>query len=154
MSKFFQAANDGRLVLTTDNDNLDISSVIALAETDGTLKVSVNSAGAAVGKLLAQDDATPVQAAVYTVPASKRAVIEKIVMLNRDSVIRSVVFLGVSIGGGALGNADLLAADKYIGPNQSLIWTGDLYLAATDEIRFVDSSSQIGIQIWGYEIDV
>lgn len=105
-------------------------------------------------KLLGQSGNFAGEVALYTVPASKKAVIDKVVFLLRDTNLSRTLWWGHSPGGGALANQDYLGFGLIFRPSGHRTFEGPIYMAATDELRFQASAAQFTVLIYGREWDV
>jgi hypothetical protein len=96
-------SQESRAWVTFDNDNLDISGVVPLAETDGTLKVSVSPVGAnSVGKSLGSSEPTPgTNTVVYTVPAATTAHVSMVSVCNKNKAVPAQIRFAISASGGS-----------------------------------------------------
>lgn len=88
---------------------------------------------------------------VYTVPASREAVISTIVIANRATTAGSFR-LSVRPAGATQANQHYLAFDVPIAGSDSTTLTLGITLAATDVITFYASSANMSINVFGTEI--
>ena len=87
----------------------------------------------------------------YTVPTSTDTVVSSLIVCNRAAT--SALFrVGVSVGGGALVNADYLYYDVTIAGNDTFVATVGVTMSATDEFRVESSTANLTFSFFGSEV--
>jgi len=101
-------------------------------------------------KILGQQaTAATTETSLYT--ASTEAAVHTITVCNRGGTA-ATFRIGLSQGGGALGNADYIYYDETVPANQTFAATFGIALAANDEIRVYASNANLSFSCWGTEI--
>lgn len=89
---------------------------------------------------------------LYTVPASKAAIVSTIVIANRDS--SSATFrIAVRPAGASIANQHYIAYGVSVGANDSTALTLGVTLATTDVITVYASSANLTFNAFGSEVD-
>lgn len=89
---------------------------------------------------------------LYTVPASKAAIISTIVIANRDSA--SATFrIAVRPAGASIANQHYIAYGVSVGANDSTALTLGVTLATTDVVTVYASSANLSFNAFGSEVD-
>ena len=89
---------------------------------------------------------------LYTVPASKAAIISTIVIANRDSA--SATFsIAVRPAGATIANQHYIAYGVSVGANDSTALTLGVTLATTDVVTVYASSANLSFNAFGSEVD-
>lgn len=87
---------------------------------------------------------------LYIVPASTEVKISMFSVANRGS--SALTFrMGLSVGGGALGNADYIYYNLSIPVGNAFIHAAPIFLATTDEVRIFASSGDASFTVTGEE---
>ena len=104
-------------------------------------------------KVLGQSAPAATTAAdVYTVPASKAAIISTLVVANRANA--SATFrVSVRPAGAAQANQHYLAYDVSVGANDSTALTLGITMATTDVLTVYASSANLSFNAFGSEVD-
>lgn len=125
MSNERQSVQDSRLVATTDNAraNVEITSVIPLAEIDGTLRAAVVPIhGGAVGKLLGTSaPSAGSNQILYAVPATTTTNITMLTVCNRLSQEVKVRLALLSGGGSSPADSEYVYFDVKVQPNSTVL---------------------------------
>lgn len=99
-----------------------------------------------------QAPAATTEVTLYTVPASKAAVLSTISVCNRDS--GSATFrIAVLPGGGTTANADYLYYDETVTGNSTFLITAGIAMATTDVIKVYASTANLTFHAYGDELD-
>jgi hypothetical protein len=153
-----QGAQDSRLFITTDNTkaNIDTSSVIPLAEADGTLKVSLSPIGAnQIGKALGSTEPSAgSNTVIYTVPASTTAQISLLSVCNKNAAVKAKIRLGFAAAGGSTpGDGEWVYYGLELDPGATLVLDAaqGVWLAATSTIVGWSDVSNISFYVSGLE---
>lgn len=102
-------------------------------------------------KVLGQSHpAATTETVAYTVPSSTSAVVSTITVANLG--VAATFRIGVSVGGGALVDADYIYHDIPIDADDTFACTFGITLATTDEIRVYASTADLSFNIFGSEI--
>jgi glucose-6-phosphate dehydrogenase assembly protein OpcA len=88
---------------------------------------------------------------LYTVPASKAAVVSTIVVCNRSTTNRTYR-IAIRPNGATLANQHYLAFDVTVGSSDSTTLTLGITLAATDVITVYTSTTNLSFSVFGSEI--
>lgn len=148
---------DNRVFVTTDNNNIDISSVIPLAETDGTLRISqVETYGDGTPKILGTaNPAAATNTALYNVAAATVAKVTMISAANR-STSPVKIRIGVDVGGNGTNtptDAEWIFYNASV-PAESTLFldvSQCLWLAALDDLVCYAASQNISFVASGVE---
>lgn len=89
---------------------------------------------------------------LYTVPASKEAVVSSIVVCNRGAAA-TTFRISVASGGGATTTKDYLYYDLPIEAYDTFVLTGGLSLATTDKIKVYAGTANLSFSAFGNETD-
>lgn len=146
-----RTSEETRLWGTSDNTNLDISDLVLLLGSDGTLLVRENTAdGEPTKKILGSAvPAASTETTIYTVPASTNTTVEQIVITNKSGA--TTFNLGIAVGGGSIGAAEFLFSTTPIPANTTITLEGPFYLDATDLIRGDSASGSVVFRAEGIE---
>lgn len=102
-------------------------------------------------KVLGQADlAAATLTDMYTVPASKIAVISSVIFCNRGAA-GIKVRLSVAIAGAADSNKQYLIFDKAVAANDTLSLVLGITLATTDKVRAQSDTATCEVNIFGVE---
>ena len=103
-------------------------------------------------KVLGQSNPSAITATtLYTVPASRSAVISTITVANL-STIGATFRIAIRVGGAALANSQYIAYDAILGANNTISFTLGLSLATTDVITVYASTANVTFSAFGTEI--
>lgn len=105
-----------------------------------------------VYKVLAQGQLQAATASVYTVPAATMAIVRSVILVNTDTVARTVQLF---VNGSASGNAILgsAGAPVSLAPGERVELNSVMTLAATNTIRGVsDAANVVTMTVFGLEI--
>jgi hypothetical protein len=145
---------ESRLWITTDNDNLETSDVVAKGETDGTLRVSLAPGAIGKAKILGTSDpAATTNTNLYTAPASTNTKITKLFAVNRGSTAITIR-IGFDVGGAgtnAPSDAEWIVYDLTLDSSQSLCIDGPIWITATDDVVVYASASDASFVLTGVE---
>lgn len=88
---------------------------------------------------------------LYTVPASKSAVISSIIVCNQNS--SSILFrIAISVNGAALNSKQYIYYDLPLLPNDTFIATVGISLAAGDIIKVQSNTANVSFNLLGLEV--
>lgn len=89
---------------------------------------------------------------LYTVPASKSAIVSSLTVANRSSTAAATFRISTSAAGAATATKDYLAYDITIAPNGIIVLTLGVTLATTDKVRVYSSTADLSFNAYGTEI--
>lgn len=172
-----EEVRQSKIFITTSNTtNPEDSTIMPLAESDGTLKASnygkdvdgalqplrVNSrdqqqvevtdhlAGTGTAKLLGSSEpSADTETTAYTTPASTSTNVRYIIATNGGSDTQ--ISFGVAVGGGSLGAAEYLMELNKLRAKQTMVFEGNFALSATDLIRVYSGNGAVVFSVWGTE---
>lgn len=88
---------------------------------------------------------------LYTVPASKEAIVSTIVICNRGTTA-GFYSIAVRPAGATLANQHYIVFNSYLSANQAFTLTLGIALATTDVITISSSSSSFSFSAFGNEV--
>lgn len=91
--------------------------------------------------------------AVYTVPATRRAVVSTVVACETGGV-DATVRINVGINGAAIAASNALAWDLYVPANNHYGFTEGITLAAGDKLYVYSDTGNVTFSVFGEESDV
>lgn len=103
-------------------------------------------------KVLGQSNPSAITATtLYTVPASRSAVISTITVANLSST-GATFRIAVRVGGASLANSQYIAYDATLAGNDTVAFTLGISLATTDVITIYCSTANVAFAAFGTEI--
>lgn len=92
-------------------------------------------------------------ATIYTVPATRRAVVSTVVACETGAV-EAKIRLNVGIGGAATAVGNALAYDLYLPANTHYGFTEGITLAAGDKLYVYSDTGNVTFTVFGEETDI
>jgi hypothetical protein len=103
-------------------------------------------------KVLGQVNPSAITATtLYTVPASRSAVVSTIAVANLAAT-GATFRIAVRVGGAALANSQYIAYDATLAANDTVAFTLGISLATTDVITVYASTANVAFSVFGTEI--
>lgn len=103
-------------------------------------------------KVLGQSNPSAITATtLYTVPASRSAVVSTIAVANL-STTGATFRIAVRVGGASLANSQYIAYDATLAGNDTVAFTLGISLATTDVITVYASTANVTFSVFGTEI--
>lgn len=104
-------------------------------------------------KILGQSaPAATTETDLYTVPASRSAIVSSLTVANRSATAAATFRISTSAAGAATATKDYLAYDITLAPSGIVVLTLGVTLATTDKVRVYSSTANLSFNAYGTEI--